>query len=120
MGHINLSIKRDNEIKPYNIVSAEYINEAWIAETFEDNTTKIIKQFKCGKFKNCFPELAACMVHLGEVVELSSDDIEQRNVNRLRNILNHKYFDIPQTIFSEWKWLNALAIPIMHYRLLSC
>ena len=90
MSHINLSIKRNNQIKPYIVVNAEYLNEAWLAEAYDDNSTKIIKQFKCTKFKNCFKELSDCMVHLGEIIDVSGTEIEERNVNRLRNILIHR------------------------------
>lgn len=124
MGYITLSIKRNNEIKPYIVVDAEYLQEVWIAEAYPDNSTKIIKQFKCKKFKNCLPELTNCMVHLGEVVEITANDIEQRNVNRLRNILSHKIFEMQshnsQPAINLWNRIqNTFVSPIVVYKLLS-
>ena len=116
MSHINLTIKQNNEIKPYIVVSAEYLNEAWLAEAYGDNSTKIIKQFKCAKFKNCFKELSDCMVHLGEIIDVSGSEIEERSVNRLRNILIHRptngikksgYFHNNISLIKQtWKWVQ--------------
>jgi hypothetical protein len=125
MGYITLSIKRNDEVKSYIVVDAEYLNESWLAEARPDNTTKIIKQFKCKKFKNCFQELTDCMVHLGEVVELTANDVEPRNVNRLRNILSRKILEI-QNHTSQHALTGLLKriqhsflAPIIDYRLLS-
>jgi hypothetical protein len=121
MGHIHLSIKHNNEIKPYIIVDAEYLHEAWIAEAYDDNTTKIIKQFRYKEFKNCFPEIINCVDHLGEVVNLTGTDIEERSVNRLRNILRHKAFYVHKSNYDRTvEWLQHILIaPIMDYKLLS-
>ncbi len=91
MGYINLSIKVRGQVRPYILFSAEYLNEAWLAEAYEDGTTHIVKQFKCSKFKRCFYDVYDYInSHLGEVVDLKANDVEDRYVTMLRNILINK------------------------------
>jgi len=106
MGYINLSIKRDGVTYTYVIFHAKYLNEAWLAEVQEDDTTKIVKQFKCRKFKNCFYDLARHINMLGQVEKLSATDIEPRFVKMLENILVNKSHHIPQVnVFSRHTFL---------------
>ncbi len=88
MGYINLSIKVRGQVKPYILFSADYLNEAWLAEAFEDGTTHIVKQFKCRKFHRCFYDVYDYIEsNLGEVTELTGNDVEPRYETMLRNIL---------------------------------
>jgi hypothetical protein len=87
MGHITLSIRQNNRIQPYIIVDADYLHEAWVAEAHDDNSTKIIRQFKCEKFNDCFEELRSVITDLGEVTEISANDIPDTGVKAFKNML---------------------------------
>lgn len=113
MSHINLSIKQGETTKPYIIVNAEYLQEAWLAERREDDSTKIIKQFKCKEFKNCFPELTDCIVHMGEIVQLTSSEVDTRSVNRFNNLVTRKK-NTPTTKKRHGKGLRQLALQLQN------
>lgn len=128
MGFISLSVKKNNIVKPYIIVEADYLQEAWIAETFDDNKTRIIQQFKYKEFKNCFPELANCMVHLGEIVKITSDEIAENDMDNLLDVISKKVVGADPTLLEFvssriTKLIGKIQChflqPIMDYRLLS-
>lgn len=90
MGHINLSIQQDQLTKWYILSSAEYLEEAWLAEVNENESTKIVKQFKCKKFKSCFRELRDFVAQLGEVKKISGSDIREQDMRQLEHLLFSK------------------------------
>jgi hypothetical protein len=87
MGHINLSIQQNQQTKWYILSNADFLGEAWLAEVRENDTTKIIKQFQCRKFENCFIELQRFIKKLGKVTRLSANEIKERDLQLLENIL---------------------------------
>jgi hypothetical protein len=87
MGHINLQIRQNMMIKGYILSSAEYLEEAWLAEVHENGNTRIVRQFKCKEFRNCFEELKQFVNRLGEVKKLSCNGIKEQDVTQLENIL---------------------------------
>jgi len=113
MGHITLSIKRNDTIQPYIVVDADYLHEAWVAEAHDDNSTRIIKQFKCDKFKDCFGELRSVITDLGEVTDISANDMPDNGVNAFKKMLaagekvenKHHY-----SIYDTFKKLQRMII----------
>ena len=87
MGHIILKIRKGDTEKPYIVVDADYLQEAWVAEAYDNNKTKIIKQFHCKKFNNCFGDLKRCIRGLGEVTAISADGIQNNQIEQLKAIL---------------------------------
>lgn len=101
MGYIRLNIQQDNQIKPFIIFSADYLNEAWVAESLHNGRTKIIKQFKCRKFQLCFNKLSDFIKRLGEVKEFNATGIEEHDITLLRQILtNHSHHPHKTNVFS--------------------
>jgi len=116
MGHINLSIRQDQQTKWYILSNADFLGEAWLAEVREDDTTKIIKQFQCRKFENCFIDLQRFIKKLGKVTRLSASEMKERDVKLLENLLispedgilpindhSHKRISDPDPY---WNWLK--------------
>ena len=89
MGHLTLKIRNNNTEKPYIVVDADYLHEVWVAEAFDENKTKIIKQFKCDNFRNCFKDLKSYIRGLGEVTDITADGIQDSQVEQLKKILAH-------------------------------
>lgn len=87
MAHIHLSIQKNQSTKWYIISNAEYLEEAWLAEVYENGRTQIIKQFQCNKFPDCFRELQNCINKLGKVTQISGNDVNDRDLTMLTNIL---------------------------------
>jgi hypothetical protein len=77
MGYTILSIRRNNSIRKYILFYADYLQEAWLSEVKDNETTKIVRQFKC-KDTDDFEELSANLARMGEIVNLASNEtIEQ-------------------------------------------
>jgi len=86
MGHINLSIQQNAAIKTYMLSNAEYMGEAWLAEVKDDQSTKIIRQFKCKKFEDCFSELKLFLKGIGKVKKVTGTESHDK-AEMLENLL---------------------------------
>ena len=87
MSHINLSIQQGQNKARYILSNADYMGEAWLAKVNEDNTTKIIRLFRCSQFRDCFRDLKMFVDRLGEVKQLSASCVADGDRNLLENIL---------------------------------
>lgn len=87
MGHINFQIRQNMTIKGYILSSAEYLEQAWLAEVIENGNTRIVREFKCKEFSGCFQELKQFLSRLGEVKKLSCNGIKEHDVKKLEDIL---------------------------------
>ena len=87
MAHIHLKIQQDQNTKWYILSNAEYLGEAWLAEVYENDTTRIVKQFQCSKFQNCFRELHQVVRKIGKVTQVSGNDVNDSDLTLLKNIL---------------------------------
>ncbi|HLA55788.1 MAG TPA: hypothetical protein VK623_06790 [Flavobacterium sp.] len=72
MCYTKLSIKKNNKTRKYIIFYADYLNEAWLSEVVENDTTKIIKQFIC-KNENDLDILCRYISRKGELINLSGN-----------------------------------------------
>ena len=86
MGHINLSIQQDAAIRTYILSNAEYMGKAWFAEVNDDQSVKIITQFECKKFEDCFIELQQFLKQIGKVKKVSGTESRHR-IEMLENLL---------------------------------
>ena len=82
MGYTILSIRKNNRVRKYILFYADYLNEAWLSEVLEDDTTKIVKQFRC-KSTDDLHELSANLSRMGEIVNLSSDQTIEQHLSIL-------------------------------------
>jgi hypothetical protein len=98
MGYITLTMQQGQRIMPYIIFRAECLGEAWISEANDDGTTTILKQFKCKKFRKCFYELGWFIDGLGTLIALQGNDIKERDVEMLREILISKSYRQPKKV----------------------
>lgn len=87
MGHIHFSIQLNQETKWYIFSHAEYLQEAWLAEVNENDSTKIVKQFKCKKLQNCFRELKEFVGRLGVVKKITANEIQDYDLSQLEYLL---------------------------------
>jgi hypothetical protein len=77
MNYTTLSIRKNNRIRKYILFYADFLQEAWLSEVKENDTTKIVRQFKC-KNTDDLQDLTADLSRMGEIVNLTSDEtIEQ-------------------------------------------
>lgn len=95
MGYITLTVKKHNETKEYILFHADYLNEAWLAKVNDDDTTKIIKQFRCRKFEQCFHDAVHLISQLGEVTKISSSEIDELHISMFRYSLEKQPFGFP-------------------------
>lgn len=73
MGYTTLSIRKNNRIRKYILFYADYLQEAWLSEVKDNDTTKIIRQFRC-KDTIDFELLTASLTGMGEIINLNSDE----------------------------------------------
>ena len=112
MGHIHLTIQKNKNTKNYILSNADYLEEAWLAEVNENNTTRIVKQFRCKKFENCFLELKHYVKQLGNVTILSGSDIKDQELKLLERLLIKEDGILPITTrlskFHDpfWHWIK--------------
>jgi len=87
MGHVTLYIRQNENMRSYILSNAKHINEAWLSEGSDNNSSEIIKRFHCSKFENCFYELRKFVNQLGVVTGLSGNGIKDRHLSRLNSML---------------------------------
>jgi hypothetical protein len=87
MGHINLAIQQDQHKGWYILSDASYMGEAWLARVDENDSTKIIRQFRCKNFKDCFRDLKVFIDTLGEVKKMSAVGVKESDAALLEDIL---------------------------------
>ena len=74
MGYTTISIrKKNNSVRKYILFYADYLGEAWLSEVLDNDTTRIVKQFKCKSLLD-LNDLAAYISRNGEVINLSSNE----------------------------------------------
>lgn len=97
MGYITFTISNRETIAEYILFHADYLNESWLAEVNSDGSTKILRQFKCKNFENCFSEAVAVIVLLGTVSKISVTDLDENYGYILQNEIIAKSNIIPSS-----------------------
>jgi hypothetical protein len=103
---------------------ADYLNESWLAQVNQDDTTTILRQFKCKKFENCFHEVVAVLPHLGKVNKISLNEVDESHGLVLQKAIEQKSHSIPSssdiatfnrasTKQNIWSWLSH-SFPAIH------
>ncbi len=87
MGQINLAIQQGEHKGWYVLSDASYMGEAWLARIDEFDSTKIIRQFRCKQFRDCFRELKIFVDTLGDVKKMSATGVAPADVALLEDIL---------------------------------
>ena len=110
MEHINLSIQQNAAIRTYILSNAEYMGKAWLAEVNDDQSVKIITQFECKKFEDCFSELQQFLKGIGKVKKVSGTEGHHR-IEMLENLLIGRLEDKNDkahyaTHDHYWNWLK--------------
>ena len=90
MSYITIKIRKQDQERDYLLFYAEYLNEAWLAIINHDDTTKIIRQFKCKEFEDCFDEAAELINRLGAVVKLTANEAGEMYLTKLQNAIYDK------------------------------
>jgi len=89
MGYTTLSIRKNNTVKKYILFYADYLNEAWLSEVLENDTTRIIKQFKCKSLAD-LNDLADYISRSGEIINLTSNETAEVRLKILERQLKRK------------------------------
>jgi hypothetical protein len=110
MGYTRLSLLKNDNVRKYILFYADYLNEAWLSEVLEDDTTKIIKQFKCKNLHDV-DALAEYISKRGDVVKLTSGETTEEYLQILENRLVEK----PKRIYSR---TPQLRLAFASYRLM--
>ncbi len=87
MSYITIRVKNEGRLTDYLLFHADYLNEAWLAEVREDDTTRIVREFACHDLMNCIDEIVLCADHLGIVTDVFGNDSEPAVVQALREKL---------------------------------
>lgn len=87
MSYITIRVRNEGRLTDYLLFHADYINEAWLAEVREDETTRIVREFACHDLMNCIDEIVLCADHLGRVTDVFGNDSEPAVVQALREKL---------------------------------
>lgn len=116
MGYITFNIIQDDQPRDFILFHAEYINEAWVAEVREDNSTRILREWECRNLLQCIDEIVLCIDHLGEVVKMIPSDIDPVAFKILEDRLMHESMntkDLPKLPIARalhtnqiWDWLS--------------
>jgi len=124
MGYITLTISKGEITQDYILFHAEYLNESWLAEVNQDESTTILRQFKCKKFENCFDEAVSVILHLGEVKKISVNEVDEHYGELLQKAIRIRSHAIPSSdnlaVFNMaftkqnlWNWLSQ-SLPGIH------
>lgn len=89
MGYTRLSIQKNDKIRKYILFYADYLNEAWLSEVIENDTSKIIKQFKCKNLGD-LDELASYISKRGQIINLASNETAEDYLRILETKLANK------------------------------
>jgi len=102
MGYTVLSIRRSNGIRKYILFYADYLQEAWLSEVRDNETTKIVKQFKC-KSTDDFHELSQDLSQMGEIINLASNETLEQHLAVLDMKLEKSYRSRLREFLSDLK-----------------
>lgn len=91
MNYLRIAINANSKNRKFILFYADYLQEAWLSEVFENDRTKILKQFRC-KNNADVEKVAAYISKSGKVVNLLNESTE----NSLK-ILEQK-LNAPQTV----------------------
>jgi hypothetical protein len=79
MRYTTLTIRNHNYMRKFILFYADYLQEAWLSEVNKDDSTKIIKQFKC-KDTDDFQVLLTTLSRMGEIINLSSNQTVEQHL----------------------------------------
>ncbi len=82
MGYTILKIRRNNKIRKYILFYADYLQEAWLSEVRDNETTKIVRQFRC-KDTDDLHQLSSDLSRMGEIINLASDETLEQHLSLL-------------------------------------
>lgn len=91
MNYLRIAINANSKNRKFILFYADYLQEAWLSEVFENDTTKIIKQFRCKNTKDV-EKVAAYISRSGTIVNLLNESTEnclQILEQRLANPISH-------------------------------
>jgi citrate lyase alpha subunit len=118
MGYISFNIQSGDEESEVILFHAEYLNEAWLAEVQQDQTTKIFEQFECFDLWQCVGPIVNSLKQKGVVTKITGTDIEEAIIKEITKKLivsmaKHSFRSRPgsaeSTELSLWKrFANAL------------
>jgi hypothetical protein len=114
MGYTSLSIRKNNSVRKYILFYADYLNEAWLSEVLENETTKIIKQFRC-KSMNDLTLLTQYISSKGEVVNLKSGEGNEQPLRIIETRLSQKSKSILRPIGLTFRMIwNRITFSLLN------
>lgn len=75
MNYLRIAVDAKSTNRKFILFYADYLQEAWLSEVFDNDTTKIIKQFRC-KDTNDVHKVAAYISRSGTIVNLLNESTE--------------------------------------------
>lgn len=75
MNYLRIAVNANSKDRKFILFYADYLQEAWLSEVLENDTTKILKQFRC-KNTNDLTKVAAYISKSGTVINLSNESTE--------------------------------------------
>ena len=75
MNYLRIAINANSKDRKFILFYADYLQEAWLSEVLENDTTKILKQFRCKNDKDV-DKVAAYISKSGSVINLSTESTE--------------------------------------------
>jgi hypothetical protein len=87
MGYISIFINKNNNNRKYILFYAEYLQEAWLSEVLENDTTRILKQFRC-KNVGDVEKVASYLSKSGNILNLAANDTSDKRLMKLEHKLN--------------------------------
>ena len=75
MNYLRIAINANSTDRKFILFYADYLQEAWLSEVLENDTTKILKQFRC-KTENDVAKVAAYISKSGTVINLSTESTQ--------------------------------------------
>lgn len=84
MNYLRIAVDANSKNRKFILFYADYLQEAWLSEVFENDTTKILKQFRCKSTRDV-EKVAAYIAKSGKIVNLLNESAE----NSLK-ILEHR------------------------------
>lgn len=102
MSYLRISINTDLKKRKFILFYADYLQEAWLSEAFENDTTKILKQFRC-KNTSDIEKVADYISKSGKVTHLKNESTEnclRVLENRLKNPKTDSKFSLLK--FIQW------------------
>lgn len=87
MGYISIFVNKNNSNRKYILFYAEYLQEAWLSEVLENDTTRIVKQFRC-KNVGDVEKVATYLSKSGHILNLAVNDATDKRLMKLEHKLN--------------------------------